>query len=340
LLAIARPDQLPALPAARLARLVAAADEAIGLSARGELYPVPLEPVRAIRLSLGTLVGAGARHPMARQDPSLEGVRLIDVGEIHECISSRYAGVAALPVRPELDRILDEAGWSGRWSDEDDAYRLRVGDVQSVSGVSRSSYRTVQAKPGAMVSAEVAEARRFEDRIRATIENRRFLVAKVPIHGLERSVELVTGADPAITVVDLDARLIEAIDAQLEDRGVKPEVFYDADAKGPADSAGWKRVQRIVGDAMARVTESLRASAEPICVRNIGLLARYELWDPLEALNGLAGGTGGRACVVLFPGSTDNPSFALFGKSIPALPNQFVTAPKAWLQSQQLGEAS
>jgi hypothetical protein len=177
LLSVQRPEQLPALPAARLARLSAAAISTVGLSARGELYPVPLDPARAIRLSLGTLVGAGVRHPLARQQAGLEGVRLIGVEEVHDCVSSRYPGVGALPRRPELDGLLEEAGWSGRWSAEDDAYRLRVGDVQSVSAVSRSSYRTVQPTPGATVSAEVAEARRFEERLRATIEHRRFLVA-------------------------------------------------------------------------------------------------------------------------------------------------------------------
>jgi serine/threonine protein kinase len=344
LLDVARPYQggsggdLPAIPAARLARLVASAEPTIALSARGELYRAPLAPDRAVRLALGALVGAGRRHPKSRRDPRFEGVRTITPDEIHERIRSRYPEVAELPDRPALDELLAAAGWSGAWSDEDGAYRLRVGDALSVASASQTSLRTFRPTSDLpLVPQELAEARRFEADLRATVENRRFQLLKTSMTELDRAAALLRRRFPDLEIVDLDAELIDAIDVTLARRRVDPELFHAAEARGPGDPSGWSRVKRVVEEAVELVTERLLAGRTPICLRNVGLLARFDAWKPLHELNGIAGGSGERACLVLIPGDQASPLFTLFHKAVPALPNQATVVAEPWLREVHLG---
>ncbi len=337
--AVESPPAAEPVPPARLARLVAAAaPDAIDLSARGELYPVPLPAARALRLSLGALTGAGQRHRLARRDPRFAEVRVIEPDEIAERVRSRYPRSEPLPPRPDLDRLLADAGWAGRWDADEEAYLLRAGDAPSVQSVDRSSYRTHTTRtPAPEVAPEITEATRFASELDAVVANRRFCVVKAPLHGLDKAAERILAAAPSIETFDLDARLIEILDALLVETRVDPARFDDADAAGPADPAGWSRVLRIVDVALERLTAELTTGDAPLLIRNIGLLARYDRFGPLDQLNGLAGtGTGGRAAIVLIPGEVTDSTFALFGKAIPALPSQTRVTPRPWLEGRHL----
>jgi serine/threonine protein kinase len=338
LLEVPRPAGTEAVQPARLARLVAsAARDEIDLSARGELYPVPLPADRALSLSLGALTGAGSRHPHARRDPRFAGARVIEPDEIQERVQSRYPRSEPLPNRPELDRLLSTVGWAGRWDDKVEAYVLTSGDVPSVQSVEGSSFRTRTTRtPAPAMAPEVTEAQRFATELEGVLTNGRFCVVKAPLGGLERAVERIQRMGHPIERIDLDARLIESLDAVLAERGVDPERFYTADAAGPSDPAGWSRVLRIVDDALARLQPGLLAGDTPLLIQNVGLLARYDRLGLLEALNGLAGGTSNRGAIVLVPGEITEPTFALFGRAIPALQPQYRATPRSWLEGRHL----
>ena len=89
-----RPRRTAAIAPSRLLRLAASASRKAALSSRQEIYPRGMAPLQALRQSLGALVGA----------PQL---RLRD---IQDRVRGRYPEAAALPGRPELDRLLEEAG--------------------------------------------------------------------------------------------------------------------------------------------------------------------------------------------------------------------------------------
>ncbi len=81
-------------PIQRLLRLAVAASRTAALSARLELDPRGLAPLAALRLSLGSLVGAQ---------------RLTET-EVRERVRGRFPEAALLPNRPDLDALLEEAG--------------------------------------------------------------------------------------------------------------------------------------------------------------------------------------------------------------------------------------
>ncbi len=337
LLDVARPPGLDPIAPARLARLVAAVDAGIDVSARGELYPDQLPAERALRLSLGTLTGAGQRHRLARRDPRFAEARVIEADEIQERVSSRYPRSAPLPPRPQLDTLLNEAGWSGRWDEDEQAFVLKAGDAQSVQTVDRTSYGTRSTPPQAPeLAPEITEAARFAEEVSTIVANRRFAVVKAPLNGIERALELLAREQPTLEFVDLDARLIAILDQLLADKGVDPAMFDAAEAKGPADPAGWSRVLRIVDDAVTILRAELTTGDAPLCIRNVGLLARFGRWTPLDDLNGMAGGSAGRAAIVIVPGEITDPTFALFGQAIPALPSQRRAVSRAWLDGRHL----
>jgi len=66
----------------------------------------------------------------------------------------------------------------------------------------------------------------------------------------------------------------------------------------------------------------------------VGLLARYNLWGPLETLNGLMSGRTTRPCLVLIPGGDGTTAApTVDGSQIPILPGQSVVVPPAWLMN-------
>ena len=261
-------------------------------------------------------------------------MREITVDEIHDRVRSRYPAVEELPGRPQLDLLLESSGWSGRWSADEEAYLLKVGDAMSVASASRPSLHTYRpTRDAPAVPREVADARQFESDLRTTLENRRYLVLKTSMTELERAAGLLSSRFPELTMVDLDRELIQGMDEVLEARGIDPIKFQEAEAKGP-QGRHWGRVTQVVAEAVEHLADRLAADTEPVCLHNIGLLAHFDALDLLQQLNGIAGGRADRACLVLIPGGSAG--FALFDRAIPALPNQTSDVPDAWLRELHL----
>ncbi len=85
---------------ARLLRLATSASRKAALSSRQEIYSRGMPAVQALRQSLGALVGA----PILR------------TRELQDRVRGRYPDATPLPGRPELDRLLEEAGAPLKWN--------------------------------------------------------------------------------------------------------------------------------------------------------------------------------------------------------------------------------
>ena len=108
----ADPAPTAGIAPSRLLRLAASASRKAALSSRQEIYPRGMAPLQALRQSLGALIGA----------PEL---RLRD---LQDRVRGRYPEAAALPGRPELDRLLEGASapltWDPSAAGGAGAYRL------------------------------------------------------------------------------------------------------------------------------------------------------------------------------------------------------------------------
>ena len=107
----------PCLPVGRCAG--AAASSGAALSARLELHPRGMSAVSAIRLSLGALGGPD---------------RLTEA-DLRARVRGRFPEAAELPVRPDLDALLEEVGADREWREppgsEPSYYSRTVSDTGS-----------------------------------------------------------------------------------------------------------------------------------------------------------------------------------------------------------------
>jgi serine/threonine protein kinase len=329
LLAIARSENVPPIPPGRLARLVASVQPDVGLSGRGELYPHGLEPARALKLSLGALINAGAEVEGHRDR------RCVTVDEIRKRVQLRYPEAAPLPDHPELDQLLRAAGWDAIWSDDLGGYRTRVGDtltIASASSIQSQAFEPVDLREAPRRrDARDLEVRRFDDEIRGVLEHRRFLVLKVEPKRWNSARRALCERYPQFTAVDLDARIVTILDEVLRTKKIDPQVFFAAEESGES-GAHWRRARAVVEAVFAQLREELTSGSGPILVHNVGLLGRYGDFGPLEAVNGLAGGHVSRACLVLVPSDPSRPGLPLvFAGSVPALAHQSRVVPVSWL---------
>ena len=92
---------LEQLPASRLLSLAAAATTTVAVSPRGELYARALPAIKAIRFARATLVTGGAS---------------LSEDMVRRRVRARFPEASPVPSRPELDRLLVDAGTGLVWT--------------------------------------------------------------------------------------------------------------------------------------------------------------------------------------------------------------------------------
>lgn len=160
-----------ALTPTRLLRLAASASRKAALSSRQEIYPRGMAPLQALRHSLGALIGA----------PQLR------LREIQDRVRGRYPEASALPGRPELDRLLEEAGaplsWDPSAAEGAGAYRLStLGSAQTAGTTTVFSRHTTELTlraAGDGAGAELADATAVEERLTRSLQQGGLLVLTV-----------------------------------------------------------------------------------------------------------------------------------------------------------------
>jgi len=155
----------------RLLRLAAAASQRAGLSIALELYPVTIDPVRALRL--------------ARQ--ALVGTTKLSTDEVVARVRARFPDVR-LPGRPSLDEALRAADVPLAWSDDENAFVARqetVGDLSTMTtfGRRRSTRASADVSlplPTVEDDPHVAAAVEIEGRLERSWRGGGFLVLRSP----------------------------------------------------------------------------------------------------------------------------------------------------------------
>ncbi len=161
-----------ALADGRLLRLAATASQQVGVSSPLELYPVTLEPVRALRLTRQGLATASE----------------LTADDVVTRVRGRSPQVR-LPERPELDKALAAAEVAVTWSNTSQKFvriETAVGDLTTFTSlVRRDSTRIVtpssrQALPTAEIDPAVTAAIELEGRLDRSLRSGGFLALRVP----------------------------------------------------------------------------------------------------------------------------------------------------------------
>ncbi|TXH62102.1 MAG: BREX system serine/threonine kinase PglW, partial [Burkholderiaceae bacterium] len=328
----------PAMASSRLLRLAASASRQAALSSRQEIYPRGMAPLQALRQSLGALVGA----------PQLR------VRDIQDRVRGRYPEAAALPGRPELDRLLEEAGaplsWDPSAAGGAGAYRLAtLGGAQTAGTTTAFSYHTTALSTQSSGDGEFADAIAVDERLQQSLQHGGLLVLTVPPR-IARQAEIYvmrrfgqSGVQPApLQRVSFDALMLRALHEQAAAARVDWNVVLEADA-ADRGSRHWINLQRLVQRTLPTLRTALLRSTAPILLVSAGLLARYELLTLVSELQQNAGRPGHTPSAWLMLPTAHEGRPVIDGVPVPLIgDSRTLVLPRAWVENRHRagGQAS
>ncbi len=324
------------LTGTRLLRLAASASRKAALSSRQEIYPRGMAPLQALRQSLGALIGA----------PQLR------LREIQDRVRGRYPEASALPGRPELDRLLEEAGapltWDPSAAEGAGAYRLStLGSAQTAGTTTLFSRHTTELTlraGGDGSGAELADAAAVEERLTRSLQQGGLLVLTVhPRIARRAEAELLhrfgqPGTQPApLQRVNFDALLLGALREQATAARVDWHVVLEADA-ADRGSRHWINLQRLVQRTLPTLRAALLQGTAPILLISAGLLARYDLMTLITEVEEHAGRPGHPPSVWLLLPTTHQGLPVIDGVAVPIVNNiqntRTLTLAQAWVENK------
>jgi hypothetical protein len=308
------------LQAGRLVALAAAASTKAALSSRLEIYPRELDPLRTLKLAQGALFGT----------------RELTVREIRERILGRYSEAAPLPARPMLDELLKEAGLDYEWSPSaaqgEGAYLSRAKTfAQTTSGSTSLTRLSTTEYPPTEITPEIAEARRFEEKLEWAVKHGAFLTLTVPPRYLGRAEQELVRRFP-VTRKSIEQLLIHGLKVAGDNAKVAWNVILRADGAS-RDTQDWKNLLRLVNRAIPQVQKDLASVDNTLLVVHPGLLARYDRLDLLEWIRDQVNrrdGLHGAWVLVASDAQSDLPR--LDGHAVPVITRgQWERIPNAWI---------
>ncbi|MEU5828656.1 BREX system serine/threonine kinase PglW [Micromonospora tulbaghiae] len=304
----------------RRVQLAAVASDRAAATARLELYPRDLDPVRALRLAQAGVVSPGAGNQ-----------RALSPEQVQQRVSARFPELDPMPMDHRLDSLLTEAGFDLRRVGDRFVPRPRTGS-SSMSIIQRHSSASALPSRWAAESPELAQAMRAEERLTGARSAGGFRALTVRLNRTAPARdELVRrfGARP----VSVAAEFIRALRG-LVDARPKPtwETVVGADNAAENSRAAIKLgeyVEQAWRLVLPRLRAQLRADAGPVLLHDAAVLARYRAMDGLHELADAARSMG--ALWVLCP--MDDPAMLpkLDGTVVRVGDNEWIGLPDAWV---------
>jgi serine/threonine protein kinase len=319
----------PLLPT-RLLRLAASASRQAALSSRQEIYPRGMPALQALKASINALVGA-TLSPTALQNR----------------VRGRYPEATPLPGRPELDRLLEEAGaplhWDPTAAEGAGAYRSATLGSTATAGTTTQFSRQGTAQSTGPDGA-AADAAAAEDRLQRSLRQGGLLVITVePRLARRAEAELLhrfskpLDASRKLQRMSVDALLLNELKAEARAAGVDWSVVLHADAadKGSRD---WTNLMLLVQRTLPALRTALLQSPSPLLMVHAGLLVRYGLVALITEIEATAGRPGQTPGVWLLLPTAQQGLPVIDGVAVPLVNNihntQTLALPQAWIENQ------
>ena len=326
------------LSSTRLLRLAASASRKAALSSRQEIYPRGMPALQALKQSINALVGA-TLSPSALQTR----------------VRGRYPEATPLPGRPELDRLLEEAGaplhWDPTAADGAGAYRsATLGSTATAGTTTHFSRQNTMLSTGAGPDGTVADAAAAEERLQRSLRQGGLLVITVdPRIARRAETELLhrfrqpKEARQGLQRLNFDALLLNALREQASTARVDWNVVLRADA---ADRGGrdWSNLMRLVQRTLPTLRTALLQSPAQLLMVSAGLLARYDLMSLITEIEAAAGRPAQTPCVWLLLPTAHQGLPVIDGVAVPLVNNinntQALALPQAWVENQHRAGAT
>lgn len=276
------PDNQEPLSDARLLKLSAALTGIAAVSSRGEIYPVGMPALEALKLAQGTLYGT----------------RELTIEEIVRRVASRYPGAEKMPARPVLDQLLKEAGLDLEWNPLLNGGKGAFSYPEQKplgSGLSSSTfYRNQTALDNNLnrdahpeVSSDVADAQMLENKLRRSEKDGAFLVLQVEPRQMKNAEEEIKRRFD-VEVVNFDELLINTMREQAQQLRIDWNVVLQADAANTS-SPDWRNLMILVGRSLPEAEKKISDSSKTVLLTYAGLLGRYDKLELLDRLRNKIG---------------------------------------------------
>ncbi|GAA1651174.1 BREX system serine/threonine kinase PglW [Catellatospora bangladeshensis] len=308
----------------RRVQLAAVASDNAAATARMEIYPRDLAPVRALRLAQAGVV------PPA---PSPDQRRGLTPAQVAERVAARFPDLPRLPGDPQqLGKLLTEAGFELIWNRDRYISPVRPGS-SSMSIVLRRPSGTAPANRWTAESPELAAAMRAEEQLAGAgaAGGFRALTVRLSRYGLARE-ELVRRFDAR--PVSVAGRFLDELHA-LVDARPKPtwETVLGADVAEPGSRSAIKLGEYV--EEAWKLTEpalagQLRRGDGPVLLHDAGVLARYGAMDLLHRLAEAARGGAGDVWV-LCPMEDPAQLPKIDGAVVRVGDNEWISLPDLWV---------
>jgi serine/threonine protein kinase len=299
---------------ARLLRLAAALSHDAAVSGAGELHHRDLPPAAALGLALK---GVGGTQPLPAQ-------------EIRGRVRARFPALAALPDRPRLDELVEEAQLGLIFDEQLKAYRTPTRAPDTTGLAPRVATRVV--KPG----VTLVEGGHLGHRLTESVATRSFLALGVDAGRLDRATRVLV-EQFAAQQVDVTQVLIEAMRRAAVAVNLPWDLVRAADAAQPHSNEA-RGLAVLVQRAVPAVHEAVEAAAAqgigPVVLTEVSPLARY---DHLASLSRWTDLTAPRAQAVwlLVPQLLGSQGATIDGRPLPlAAPGQFHRLDAEWVDTR------
>ena len=334
----AAPSTVPPLTPTRLLRLAASASRKAALSSRQEIYPRGMPALQALKQSINALVGA-----------------TLSSSALQARVRGRYPEATPLPGRPELDRLLDEAGaplhWDPTAADGAGAYRsATLGSTATAGTTTQFSRQGTMLSTGAGPDGTVVDATAAEDRLQRSLRQGGLLVITVnPRLARRAETELLhrfsqpQGSSLRLQRMNFDALLLHELKVQATAARVDWNVVLHADAADKA-SRDWTNLMRLVQRTLPALRTALLQSPAPLLLVSAGLLARYDLMALVTEIEAAAGRSERTPSVWLLLPTAHQGLPVIDGVAVPLVNNinntQALALPQAWVENQHRAGAA
>ncbi|SIR90325.1 BREX system serine/threonine kinase PglW [Micromonospora avicenniae] len=251
------PTGMPAMADLRLLQLAAAgSNDRVDVNAQGQLYPVEMSAERALRLSVGSLIG-----------------QRLSEKQIRDRVHSRFPRAEKVPNRPALTDLLATAEVPLTWHAYDQAY----GPASTAASVTGTRLASTHAPLLGLTAAD-----EVGDKLASAIERRAFLAVLAPLRRLGPARRALL-ARLSLTEVDVTAILLE----RLRSLGFPWEAIVSADNGSPQDADFRSLVDLVKHQVVPAVSAAIAAADGPVLLTEAAPLTRYgqlgllqELADP------------------------------------------------------------
>lgn len=318
------------MPTTRLLRLAASASQHAALSSRQELYLRGMPALQALRQSMGALVN----------------VPVLKVDKLRQRVRGRYPEAAALPDRPALDRLLDEAGvplvWNATADDGTGAYTRIASQGELTVGPS-TLFSRQPTRDGSVGPSDqaLATAQAFEERLQKQLKTGGLLsLTTEPRLAARAEHELLHRFGPEsdsprpLQRLSIDALLLRSLREQADAARVDWNRVLAADAAEP-DSRDWGNLQRLVHRTLPTLRQALQQAPQPLLVVHAGLLARYGLMGLIVELEATAGTPGHTPAAWLLLPTHQTGRASIDGTAVPLVhASNAIAMPQGWIENR------